>query len=96
MKDFAVDAAERCARAFASSVLAVLAVGDGLNVLHADWLDALGVGLGAAVVSLLTSLAALKIGSAGTASLTRAVVSADYADAIARGRHEANLRNGPK
>jgi hypothetical protein len=71
------DAAERAVRAFAGATVSVLVVGDGiLNAFNANWGEALGVGLGGGLVSFLLSLAALKIGNDGTASLTNATVPA--------------------
>lgn len=49
-------AAERAIRAFASAVVSLLVVGGAFNAFSFDWLNALGVGLGAAVVSLLLSV----------------------------------------
>lgn len=62
------DAGERAVSTFAQSVLSVLGM-DALDVFHADWKAALGVGLGGAVLSVLKSVAARKVGSEGTASL---------------------------
>lgn len=94
-KDYLIDLGERMLRAFAAAVLSTMVVGDGFNAFAVNWGDALGVGLGGAVVSLLVSLAALKVGNKGTASLTDATVPAAYADAIARGRHATGLADGP-
>jgi hypothetical protein len=95
-RDYWIDTAERCVRAFAAAVLSVMAVGDGiLNAFDASWLEALGVGLGAAVLSLLTSLTAVKLGNKGTASLTDATVPTSYADAVAKGRTATGLGDGP-
>ena len=95
MKDWAIDAGERAVRAFAAAVLSTLVVGDGFDAFHVHWPAALGVGLGGAIVSILTSLAALKLGNQGTASLTTATVTNDYCSAVVRGKHEAGLSNGP-
>jgi hypothetical protein len=93
-RDFLLDAGERALKAFAYSLLAYLGTG-ALDVLHADWTGGLSVSLGATVLSVLGSIASLKLGSSGTASATNAVVTASYADAIAHGKHEAGLRAGP-
>ena len=96
-RDFLVDLAERAVRAFAWSVLSFFGAADVLDAFHADWWDALGVGLGAAVLSVLASVAAYGAGSKGTASLTEATVPASaLAEQAARyGRHAAGLKDGP-
>lgn len=64
------DAAERAGKTAAQS--AILALGGGAaNVLTLDWLTLGGAAAGGALLSLLTSVASLKV--TGTASLTRAV-----------------------
>ncbi len=68
-KSFLRDTAERAVRAFAWSVLSVFTVAQGFNAFRADWADALGVGVGAAVLSLLASLAASHVGDPRSASL---------------------------
>ena len=51
------DAAERAIKTVAQTLLALWLVGDvALNALSVDWTEALGVALGAAVISLLTSI----------------------------------------
>jgi hypothetical protein len=64
-----VDAAERAVRAFAWSVLSFLGGADVLDAFHADWVDALGVGAGAAVLSALTSVVASTVADPQSASL---------------------------
>jgi hypothetical protein len=61
-------AAERAIRTFAQAFLA-LAGAQAFDVLHADWTALLGVSLGAAVLSLLTSIVASEVGAKGTPSL---------------------------
>ncbi len=63
------DAAERSVRAFAWALLSMFTVAEAFNAFRADWLDALGVGLGAAVLSLLASLAASRVHDPQSASL---------------------------
>jgi hypothetical protein len=70
------DAAERAAKSFAQAVIIALGADHVFNVLHANLLELVGIGAGGAALSLLTSLASLKLGSTGTASLTKAVVPA--------------------
>ena len=77
---FIADSAERAVKSFAQGVLATFGAG-ALDVLHADWGNALSLGTGAAVLSVLTSLLSVKFGHSGTASLTTAVEPA--------GRHRA-------
>ena len=50
------DAIERAVRTFAQSALAVLGVG-AVDIMSTNWLGALSVGGGAAIVSVLMSLA---------------------------------------
>lgn len=61
-REFLARAVERALRAAAWAVISVLTVADGFNAFHANWVDALGVGLGAAVLSLLGSVAASQVG----------------------------------
>ena len=63
------DTAERAIRAMASTLLSLWLVGNvALNALSIDWRQALGIALGAAIVSILTSLAATQATVKGTAS----------------------------
>jgi hypothetical protein len=71
-KKFWKAAAERMVRAGAASTLSFWVVGDGIfNAAHADWGNAGGIFAGAALVSLLLSLAGSTTGAAGP-SLTGA------------------------
>lgn len=57
-KEFWKATAERMARSAAAATVSVLVVGDGvLNVFEGDFRNALGVGLGAALVSGLLAIA---------------------------------------
>lgn len=60
---------ERLLKTFCQSLLAILTVGPAFNVLNVSWSNALGVAAGAAILSLLTSLASVNIGPAGSPSL---------------------------
>lgn len=67
---------ERSTRAFAAAMLATLGVpqaadGIGFDVRHIGWLDAMSIGAGAAVVSLLFSIVvgASGVGPSGSPSL---------------------------
>jgi hypothetical protein len=56
--DFWKATGERMIRSFAAAMVSVLVVGENMmDAFSANWQEALGVGLGAAVVSLLLSLA---------------------------------------
>ena len=66
------DAGERAAKSAAQA--AVLALGgDAINVWNVDLQTVSGLGLGGAVLSLLTSVASAGLANRGTASLTKAV-----------------------
>lgn len=67
---FAKDLLERAVKTAAQTALTVLGA-DQLNVLQADWETVLGLTGGAALLSVLTSLASLKFGDTGTASAVK-------------------------
>lgn len=71
-RTFWTDTLERALKTFAQSALATLGAGS-VNLLHTDWATVLGIGGGAAVVSVLMSLGSERFGNGGTASTTRAV-----------------------
>jgi ABC-type uncharacterized transport system permease subunit len=75
-KAFWLSTTERAVKTFVQALLAVLTIGPAFNILHANWSEALGVSLGATVLSILTSLASAPVGAPGSASMVR-------------GRHEA-------
>lgn len=95
-RDFLLDMLERAVKTAAQSLIAFFAVGDGFDAFHADWGNALSLAAGATILSVLMSFASLRLGHRGTASLTDAVVTESYADAIARGRGAAGLADGPR
>jgi hypothetical protein len=64
------DAVERAVSTFAQAALSVLGL-EALDVFHADWKAAVGVGVGGAVLSFLKSLAAASVTDNGTASLVK-------------------------
>lgn len=69
------DATERAAKSAAQA--GILALGGGaVDVLTLDWMTLAGATGGGALLSLLTSIASAGIGNEGTASLSRAVESA--------------------
>lgn len=69
------DAAERAVKTFAQALLAALTL-SGVDVLHLDWGQTLSMAGTAAVISILTSIVSVGVGTAGTASLTTAVTPA--------------------
>jgi hypothetical protein len=71
MKYF-TDLAERVLTSFAAGALSITGM-DAFNVLSLDWKAALGVGAGAALVSLLKGLAAKTVGKSDSASLSSKV-----------------------
>jgi hypothetical protein len=62
-------ALERAVKTFAQTALALFGAG-ALNVLAADWTQVLGVSAGAAVLSILTSVASAGV-SGGSPSLVK-------------------------
>lgn len=62
------DAAERAIKTVAQVLIAFLGA-DVVNAFAVDWQKAAGVAAGAAVVSLLTSVASARVGEPDTASL---------------------------
>lgn len=72
MGTYLKDLIERVVSSFAGGVLSVLGLG-AVDVLDVDWRAALGVGGGAALISLLKSLAAKGVGKPESASLTKSV-----------------------
>ena len=82
-KQFWVDSAERAIRTFAQALIAILGAG-AVNILTVDWVQALSVGAGAAVLSLLTSIASSGFGTKGTPSIlpeAGAPASKNFSDA---------------
>ena len=67
---FWMDLGERTAASFAGGALAALG-GDAVNAWTVDWRLALGLGAGAAVVSVVKGLAARLRGDADSASLLK-------------------------
>ncbi|RIT69202.1 holin [Mycobacteroides abscessus] len=105
LKDAAVDAAERAAKTFAGGFI----VGAGLLGAAVDsvtgqvtvaasqinWAHGLDIGAGTTVVSLLFSLASIKLGNPGTASLTKAVIGMFKARQPATGQSVNVTFQGP-
>jgi hypothetical protein len=75
---FVKDAVERAVKTAAQTLAAALATGDGgLDILHVDWQGSLSLAGGAALLSILSSLASLRLASKGTASVVDAVSYGD-------------------
>lgn len=70
-RSFWADATERAASTAAQALVASLALGTdiGFDVLAVDWRGALSLAGGAAALSLLKAVAAVRVGERGTASL---------------------------
>lgn len=68
MSAYLRDLAERVLASFAGGVLSVTGL-DAFNILHLDWKAAVGVGGGAALLSLLKGLAARRVGDPDSAGL---------------------------
>ncbi len=68
MNAYLKDLTERVVSSFAGGVLSVLGA-DAVNLLNVDWKAALGIGGGAALVSLLKGLAARRTGPTDGAGL---------------------------
>ncbi|MHC9634087.1 holin [Corynebacterium diphtheriae] len=66
-KAFWKDLAERAIKTFAQALLAVLAVG--VPIWELDWAGAFGIAATATVISVLTSIASISVGTQGTASV---------------------------
>lgn len=64
MKAFVLAAGERAVGVF-SGVLSSVLVADGVDVFHVGWKAALGTSLGAALLSVLASLAKRRVGPEG-------------------------------
>ncbi|MHC9892533.1 holin [Corynebacterium diphtheriae] len=64
--EFWKDLTERAIKTFAQALLAVLAVG--VPIWELDWSGAFGIAATATVISALTSIASISVGTQGTAS----------------------------
>ena len=78
-KQFWIDSAERAIRTFAQALVAILGAG-AVNILTIDWVQALSVAAGAALLSVLTSVASSGIGVKGSPSLLPEVGGGSPAD----------------
>lgn len=75
---------ERAIKTAAQSLLALWLVGNVFNVLAVDWGQALGISLGAMMLSFLTSVASLTAGPAGSPSLVTPAAVAPMDEAARR------------
>jgi hypothetical protein len=67
---WATGAADRALKSFAQALVLLLGGGTtGLNILQVDWKASLAAAVGAAILSLLTSVISAPLGDAGTTSL---------------------------
>lgn len=81
-KQFWIDTAERAVRTFAQALLALLGAG-AVNILTVDWVQALSVSGGAALVSILMSIIASGVGLKGSPSLLPEAASKNFSDVSA-------------
>jgi Putative lactococcus lactis phage r1t holin len=68
---FWTGALDRALKSFAQTLLVLWGSSDLLNIFEVNWLESLGIGAGALVLSLLTSLASSPVGDDGTTSMLR-------------------------
>lgn len=80
------DALERAIKTTVQTLVSVLGLSAAFNVFTFAWLPALGVALGAGLLSLLTSVLSIGIGPTGSASLVTTPVAAMTKPTT--GRHE--------
>lgn len=66
---FWVGTLDRAVKSFAQALLLLWGADDGLNVLEINLAQSLGVAVGAAVLSLLTSIVSSSVGDRGTTSM---------------------------
>lgn len=69
-RSFWRDALERAIKTAAQSALLTIGA-EQVNAFNADYKVVLGMALGGAIVSVLTSLTSVKVGNEGTASLVK-------------------------
>lgn len=65
---FWIGTVDRAVKSFAQALILLWGADQGLNILEVDFMGALGVALGAVVLSVLTSLVSAPVGDAGTTS----------------------------
>ncbi len=67
------DAAERAAKSAAQGALIYVGGAEVFNAWSANWTATVGIGVGAAILSVLTSLASRPVGDSSSASLVTEV-----------------------
>lgn len=72
--DFWISAFERAIRTFAQTAVAIIGVDMATSIVDLDWPYIAGVGATAAALSLLTSVAANKVGNPGPSLAKETVV----------------------
>jgi hypothetical protein len=70
-KDFWKKTVERAVKGFAQTAVAVAVAAGPFDAFHVDWKSVLGVSLGAAVLSVLTSLGSIDFGPENDPSVVR-------------------------
>jgi hypothetical protein len=83
---------ERAVRTFAQALGAVLGANQ-LNVLSADWGQALGVAAGAALLSVLMGVGLQNVGPKGTPDVTTTVPAEEDMDFAIVGDPDGTVRN---
>lgn len=66
---FWTGAFDRAIKSFAQALLVLWGADEGLNIFDINFMEMLGIGAGAAVLSLLTSLASKSVGDKNTTSM---------------------------
>jgi len=68
---FWTGAFDRAIKSFAQMLLVLWGASDVFNIFEVNWVQTLGIGAGALVVSLLTSIISAPVGDRGTTSVMR-------------------------
>jgi hypothetical protein len=68
---FWTGAFDRAIKSFAQMLLVLWGASDVFNIFDVNWVQTLGVGAGALVISLLTSIISAPVGDRGSTSLMR-------------------------
>jgi hypothetical protein len=68
---FWTGAFDRALKSFAQMLLILWGASDVFNVLEVNWAETLGIGAGALVISLLTSIVSAPVGDRGSTSVMK-------------------------